>query len=229
MSSIQVFLLISLVILVALLLILIPIAALSLTSDNSRHPLRRSRISFTEIRNVISRIPLALREFFTVPASASHRGYSAAGGRGYADADGGDEWMEMHARAGDVGEFPPAAIRNEWERDTLGELSGNAKSQKNEFRSTLPRCLTLREIKLEVPIRYASGDPVESWLNKRLCPGPSPDVLILRTMSDERNDITARHHAGRHSLVGMGGSGRNRRLLVVLSHLEGREGLAGLA
>ncbi|KAJ3129195.1 N-acetyltransferase 10 [Nowakowskiella sp. JEL0407] len=28
---------------------------------------------------------------------------------------------------------------------------------------------TLREIKLEEPIRYGSGDPVESWLNKILC------------------------------------------------------------
>ncbi|KAI8827007.1 GNAT acetyltransferase 2-domain-containing protein [Fimicolochytrium jonesii] len=43
---------------------------------------------------------------------------------------------------------------------------------------------TLREIKLEEPIRYASGDPVESWLNKLLCLDCcTPDPSISRSIS----------------------------------------------
>lgn len=43
---------------------------------------------------------------------------------------------------------------------------------------------TLREIKLEEPIRYAPSDPVESWLNRLLClDACNPDPKFTRTIS----------------------------------------------
>ena len=38
----------------------------------------------------------------------------------------------------------------------------------------------LREIELEIPIRYASGDAVEKWLHDLLCLDVAKTGLILR-------------------------------------------------
>ncbi|KAH9889948.1 DUF699-domain-containing protein [Cubamyces lactineus] len=42
-------------------------------------------------------------------------------------------------------------------------------SSKKPLTKAPPKARTLREIKLETPIRYASGDKVEKWLNSLLC------------------------------------------------------------
>ncbi|KAM5539482.1 hypothetical protein V8D89_006934 [Ganoderma adspersum] len=42
-------------------------------------------------------------------------------------------------------------------------------SSKKPLTKAAPKARTLREIKLETPIRYAAGDKVEKWLNSLLC------------------------------------------------------------
>ncbi|RDX55888.1 DUF699-domain-containing protein [Lentinus brumalis] len=44
-----------------------------------------------------------------------------------------------------------------------------ASSSKKPLAKAPPKARTLREIKLETPIRYAAGDKVEKWLNSLLC------------------------------------------------------------
>lgn len=44
-----------------------------------------------------------------------------------------------------------------------------ASSSKKPITKAPPKARTLREIKLETPIRYASGDKIEKWLNGLLC------------------------------------------------------------
>ncbi|KAF8811910.1 DUF699-domain-containing protein [Phlegmacium glaucopus] len=45
----------------------------------------------------------------------------------------------------------------------------SASSSKKPIAKASPKVRTLREIKLETPIRYSSGDQVEKWLNSLLC------------------------------------------------------------
>ncbi|KAI0769934.1 GNAT acetyltransferase 2-domain-containing protein [Fomes fomentarius] len=47
--------------------------------------------------------------------------------------------------------------------------AGAASSSKKAIGKAPPKARTLREIKLETPIRYAAGDKVERWLNSLLC------------------------------------------------------------
>lgn len=44
-----------------------------------------------------------------------------------------------------------------------------ASTSKKPTRSAAPKARTLREIKLETPIRYSAGDRIEKWLNGLLC------------------------------------------------------------
>ncbi|KAG1724282.1 helicase-domain-containing protein [Suillus occidentalis] len=44
-----------------------------------------------------------------------------------------------------------------------------ASTSKKPTRSAAPKTRTLREIKLETPIRYSAGDRIEKWLNGLLC------------------------------------------------------------
>ncbi|XP_006462977.1 hypothetical protein AGABI2DRAFT_224663 [Agaricus bisporus var. bisporus H97] len=44
-----------------------------------------------------------------------------------------------------------------------------ASSSKKPLSKAPPKSRTLREIKLEIPIRYANGDKIEKWLNGLLC------------------------------------------------------------
>lgn len=44
-----------------------------------------------------------------------------------------------------------------------------ASSSKKPTHKAAPRVRSLREIKLEIPIRYSAGDKVEKWLNTLLC------------------------------------------------------------
>jgi N-acetyltransferase 10 len=46
---------------------------------------------------------------------------------------------------------------------------GVASSSKKPSQRAAPKARTLREIKLETPIRYSVGDQVEKWLNTLLC------------------------------------------------------------
>ncbi|KAG2094228.1 GNAT acetyltransferase 2-domain-containing protein [Suillus discolor] len=49
------------------------------------------------------------------------------------------------------------------------EDGATASTSKKPARSAAPKARTLREIKLETPIRYSAGDRVEKWLNGLLC------------------------------------------------------------
>jgi N-acetyltransferase 10 len=51
--------------------------------------------------------------------------------------------------------------------DVAGTIVGRDGKEKQDNVSTA--CRSLREIKLEEPIRYGINDPVEKWLNKLLC------------------------------------------------------------
>lgn len=51
---------------------------------------------------------------------------------------------------------------------TTDETASTSRSKKPENSSPI-KARSLREIKLETPIRYAAGDRVESWLNTLLC------------------------------------------------------------
>ncbi|KAJ8595161.1 DUF699-domain-containing protein [Rhizopogon salebrosus TDB-379] len=52
---------------------------------------------------------------------------------------------------------------------TAVEDGVTASSSKKPTHSAAPKARTLREIKLETPIRYSAGDQVEKWLNGLLC------------------------------------------------------------
>lgn len=52
---------------------------------------------------------------------------------------------------------------------TPSEDAATASSSKKALAKAAPKARTLREIKLETPIRYAAGDKVEKWLNSLLC------------------------------------------------------------
>lgn len=47
--------------------------------------------------------------------------------------------------------------------------TASASSSKKPLAKAPPKARTLREIKLETPIRYSAGDKVEKWLNALLC------------------------------------------------------------
>jgi N-acetyltransferase 10 len=47
--------------------------------------------------------------------------------------------------------------------------AAGASSSKKPSQRAAPKARTLREIKLETPIRYSAGDRVEKWLNTLLC------------------------------------------------------------
>ncbi|KIK34278.1 hypothetical protein CY34DRAFT_813025 [Suillus luteus UH-Slu-Lm8-n1] len=49
------------------------------------------------------------------------------------------------------------------------EDGATASTSKKPTRSAAPKARTLREIKLETPIRYSAGDRIEKWLNGLLC------------------------------------------------------------
>jgi N-acetyltransferase 10 len=49
------------------------------------------------------------------------------------------------------------------------EDGATASTSKKPTRSAAPKTRTLREIKLETPIRYSAGDRIEKWLNGLLC------------------------------------------------------------
>ncbi|PPQ91881.1 hypothetical protein CVT25_000756 [Psilocybe cyanescens] len=49
------------------------------------------------------------------------------------------------------------------------EESATASSSKKPTLKAAPKSRTLREIKLETPIRYSAGDQIEKWLNGLLC------------------------------------------------------------
>lgn len=50
----------------------------------------------------------------------------------------------------------------------VGDLTAST-STKKAIHTAPPKSRTLREIKLETPIRYGAGDKVEKWLNSVLC------------------------------------------------------------
>ncbi|OAX41419.1 DUF699-domain-containing protein [Rhizopogon vinicolor AM-OR11-026] len=52
---------------------------------------------------------------------------------------------------------------------TTVEDGATASSSKKPAHSGAPKARTLREIKLETPIRYSAGDQIEKWLNGLLC------------------------------------------------------------
>src|SRR5690349_12217153 len=52
-------------------------------------------------------------------------------------------------------------------REQSSGIGGNSTSKPTDNSAVGGR--TLREIKLEEPIRYARNDPIEKWLNKVLC------------------------------------------------------------
>lgn len=52
---------------------------------------------------------------------------------------------------------------------TTAEDGTAASSSKKPTHSAAPKARTLREIKLETPIRYSAGDQIEKWLNGLLC------------------------------------------------------------
>ncbi|KAI0754721.1 DUF699-domain-containing protein [Daedaleopsis nitida] len=52
---------------------------------------------------------------------------------------------------------------------TEDDAAATASSSKKPLAKAPPKARTLREIKLETPIRYAAGDKVEKWLNSILC------------------------------------------------------------
>ncbi|RPD62967.1 DUF699-domain-containing protein [Lentinus tigrinus ALCF2SS1-6] len=52
---------------------------------------------------------------------------------------------------------------------TDDDAAAVASSSKKPLAKAPPKARTLREIKLETPIRYAAGDKVEKWLNSLLC------------------------------------------------------------
>ncbi|KAG6813649.1 hypothetical protein H0H92_008886 [Tricholoma furcatifolium] len=49
------------------------------------------------------------------------------------------------------------------------DTTAAASSSKKPIHKAAPKTRSLREIKLETPIRYSSGDKVEKWLNSLLC------------------------------------------------------------
>jgi N-acetyltransferase 10 len=55
------------------------------------------------------------------------------------------------------------------EADAAEQAVTAATSSKKPAHRAPPKARTLREIKLETPIRYAPGDKVEKWLNSLLC------------------------------------------------------------
>ena len=52
---------------------------------------------------------------------------------------------------------------------TEDDAATTASSSKKPLAKAPPKARSLREIKLETPIRYAAGDKVEKWLNSLLC------------------------------------------------------------
>ena len=52
---------------------------------------------------------------------------------------------------------------------TEDDAAAASSSSKKPVTKAPPKARTLREIKLETPIRYAAGDKVEKWLNSLLC------------------------------------------------------------
>ncbi|PIL22780.1 hypothetical protein GSI_15475 [Ganoderma sinense ZZ0214-1] len=52
---------------------------------------------------------------------------------------------------------------------TEDDAAAASSSSKKPLTKAPPKARTLREIKLETPIRYAAGDKVEKWLNSLLC------------------------------------------------------------
>jgi N-acetyltransferase 10 len=50
-----------------------------------------------------------------------------------------------------------------------GNAAATISSKAKSTQKAPPKARTLREIKLETPIRYAAGDQVEKWLNALLC------------------------------------------------------------
>ncbi|KAI1794931.1 DUF699-domain-containing protein [Ganoderma leucocontextum] len=52
---------------------------------------------------------------------------------------------------------------------TEDDAAAASSSSKKPLTKAPPKARTLREIKLETPIRYATGDKVEKWLNSILC------------------------------------------------------------
>ncbi|TPX60136.1 hypothetical protein PhCBS80983_g02008 [Powellomyces hirtus] len=69
-------------------------------------------------------------------------------------------------------------------RDGKEKKSGDASASAAAATPSVVGNRTLREIKLDEPIRYALNDPVESWLNRLLCLDCcTPDPKISRTIS----------------------------------------------
>jgi N-acetyltransferase 10 len=63
------------------------------------------------------------------------------------------------------------SIRPSMTKDVANQEGGasSASSSKKPMAKASPKTRTLREIKLETPIRYSAGDQIEKWLNGLLC------------------------------------------------------------
>ncbi len=60
----------------------------------------------------------------------------------------------------------------------------------------MPKARTLREIQLEEPIRYGSGDKIEKWLHTVLC----LDATVISKNSNSPNDLQLMSDAPAHHL-----------------------------
>ncbi|KAH7885613.1 GNAT acetyltransferase 2-domain-containing protein [Phlebopus sp. FC_14] len=62
----------------------------------------------------------------------------------------------------------PSLTKDATSADDVPTTSSNSKKPPTGH-SNAPKARTLREIKLETPIRYSAGDKIEKWLNSLLC------------------------------------------------------------
>lgn len=77
-------------------------------------------------------------------------------------------------------------LRESSRPSVTAEVSNNGVAESAAYTSTKkithkapPKARSLREIKLETPIRYSAGDEVEKWLNSLLC----LDATVSKTLS----------------------------------------------
>ncbi|KAJ3497739.1 hypothetical protein NLJ89_g10307 [Agrocybe chaxingu] len=63
----------------------------------------------------------------------------------------------------------PSLTKDVAGQNDKGDTTATASSSKKPAVKAPPKTRTLREIKLETPIRYGSGDQIEKWLNGLLC------------------------------------------------------------
>ena len=63
----------------------------------------------------------------------------------------------------------PLLTKDNNQNDKDDAITASASSSKKPIAKAPPKVRTLREIKLESPIRYSFGDEIEKWLNNLLC------------------------------------------------------------